>query len=208
MIILPRQIRAARALLDWTTEDLARRVGISKSAVSYIESGKNKPSGETLEAMIRAFLTEGVFFTAQGVELRDGFIERLEGKDGYMTVLEHARQVLQFQKSPEILFHCAVEDDLFDQALALEHAMRAEGVRIRKTVSGSGCKNPGFIADYRRIPEDYTETCRMKTVVYDKYTIQDLGDSLMRIHSARLAGIFRSQFEYWWQRGARLEPRP
>lgn len=85
--------------------------------------------------------------------------------------------------------------------------MRAEGIKIRKTVSGNNCKSPDFIGDYRRIPEDYTETCRMRTTVYDKYTIQDLGGSLMRIHSARLAGVFKSQFEYWWQKGAAIEPR-
>jgi len=205
MIILPNQIRAARALLDWTSEDLAKRIGISKSAISYIESGKNKPSGETLEAIIHAFMLENVFFTAQGVERRNNQIERFEGKDNYSAILEHAEQIVKFDPSPEILFHCATEEELAPAMLEKENAMRKAGIKIRKTVSGGSCRNPAYLDDYRRIPEEYTETCRMKTIVYKNYTVQDVGDMLMRIQSVRLADVFRSQFEYWWKKGDRIE---
>ena len=154
--------------------------------------------------MVRVFIAEGVFFTGRGVEIKDDIVEVLEGKDSYVIVLDHARKVLSSDATPEILFHCAKEDDLVPEALEREMSMRDAGFKIRKTISYSAPANKDYADDYRLIPDDYTETCRMKTIVYKNYVVQDLGDSLMRIRSNRLAGVFRSQFEYWWQKGEKI----
>ncbi|KQR69945.1 PAS domain-containing protein [Rhizobium sp. Leaf341] len=58
-------IRAARALLDWTIEDLACKAGVSVSSVSRLEG----PAGNTvrdhvLRSVVRAFEGEGISFTS------------------------------------------------------------------------------------------------------------------------------------------------
>jgi predicted transcriptional regulator len=38
----PAQIRAARAMLDWHQEDLAKLCGLSRGGIALIESGKTQ----------------------------------------------------------------------------------------------------------------------------------------------------------------------
>ena len=53
-MIAPEQRRAARAWLDWSQEDLARRAGVSLSTVRDFEKGRRVPIRNNLEAMRRA----------------------------------------------------------------------------------------------------------------------------------------------------------
>ena len=43
------QIRAARALLDWSQSDLADKAGLSQTGIARIENGTNQPNSSTLE---------------------------------------------------------------------------------------------------------------------------------------------------------------
>jgi DNA-binding XRE family transcriptional regulator len=69
----PAQIRAARALLDWTQADLAAKAGISPTSINTIEREKGDPKLSTVSAIRRALEEAGVEFTdgdAPGVRLR------------------------------------------------------------------------------------------------------------------------------------------
>ncbi|WP_082583203.1 helix-turn-helix transcriptional regulator [Mesorhizobium sp. Root695] len=60
--ILPEQLRAARALLDWTREDLANVSGITVRTLARIESSQTVPRQATLEALAAALETAGIEF--------------------------------------------------------------------------------------------------------------------------------------------------
>ena len=49
------QIKAARALLEWTQKDLARYSGISIAAIGKIESGAGNPRAETMQIIQQTF---------------------------------------------------------------------------------------------------------------------------------------------------------
>ena len=69
----PDTLRAARALLNWTREELARRAGLSPQLVQKIEDGKSKrPAHETVTRIIEAFLSAGVEFLDPGKPLPPG----------------------------------------------------------------------------------------------------------------------------------------
>jgi transcriptional regulator with XRE-family HTH domain len=53
----PEQCRAARALLDWTQEELAERAGVSRSTVRGFENGQHEPHRASA-TMIRAALEQ------------------------------------------------------------------------------------------------------------------------------------------------------
>lgn len=60
------QVRAARALLDWTQDDLAGAAGITPQTVRLLETGQRVPFDRTLRAMKSAFEGAGVTFVLEG----------------------------------------------------------------------------------------------------------------------------------------------
>ena len=76
-MITSGQIRAARALLDWSRDALARHSGVGISALMRLESSDGVPSGniKTFEAVQKAFEKAGIEFIGSpddgpGVRLR------------------------------------------------------------------------------------------------------------------------------------------
>ena len=76
MNFTPAQCRAARALLDWSQQDLATASAVATKTLADFEKGKRVPYDRTLAAVVAAFESAGVQFIDQngagpGVRLRD-----------------------------------------------------------------------------------------------------------------------------------------
>jgi transcriptional regulator with XRE-family HTH domain len=76
-MITSAQCRAARALLDWSQQDLATAAGVGLVTVHQLEAGISHPRNATLEVIKRALETAGVDFIDEngggpGVRLRKG----------------------------------------------------------------------------------------------------------------------------------------
>jgi predicted transcriptional regulator len=72
-MVIPAQIRAARALLGLSQVELAKMAGISPTALVNIETGASDPKTSTLTAIIGALESAGAAFTngdEPGVKLR------------------------------------------------------------------------------------------------------------------------------------------
>jgi transcriptional regulator with XRE-family HTH domain len=70
------QIRAARALLNWSQDDLASRANVSPRTLNYLEKEMRNPHKQTLDDIERAFADAGIEFVtsadgAVGVLLRE-----------------------------------------------------------------------------------------------------------------------------------------
>ena len=81
--IIPAQIRAARALVGLTQDDLASASGLPKRTIARIELAEVAPRQSTLSAIRTALEAAGVEFIAEngggaGVRLRKGDLERPE----------------------------------------------------------------------------------------------------------------------------------
>lgn len=76
--------RAARALLQWSTQDLAREAAVSPTTVNAIESGKEfRPS--SARKIVEAFATYNVEITngdGTGARLRLDGADVLAGREG------------------------------------------------------------------------------------------------------------------------------
>lgn len=59
-MIIPAQVRAARAMLGWRQADLARAAGISAIAIKSLERGLTEPRLSTVAAIERALAAAGV----------------------------------------------------------------------------------------------------------------------------------------------------
>ena len=60
-IITSDQVRAAKAFLRWSGEDLAEKSGVSLSSIRRVESAEGIPEGQNLKTLlsIKAALEEG-----------------------------------------------------------------------------------------------------------------------------------------------------
>ncbi len=63
-----RQIKAARALLDWSQADLAAASGVSEPTIKRLESSSGELGGrsETIEKIVAALENAGVSFIITG----------------------------------------------------------------------------------------------------------------------------------------------
>jgi len=71
-IIIPAQIRAGRALLDWSQDDLAKAADVALTSVRDIESQKRPPDSSTATAVRRAIENEGIEFLSGTGEFGPG----------------------------------------------------------------------------------------------------------------------------------------
>lgn len=62
MAITPAQCRAARALLDWTQDELAERAAVSRGTIRGFESSQHALQRSTASAILRALEAGGVSF--------------------------------------------------------------------------------------------------------------------------------------------------
>ena len=60
--ITPAQCRAARALLEWSQNDLAEQAGVGIITVHQLEAGTSQPRRATLDVIRRAFERASVEF--------------------------------------------------------------------------------------------------------------------------------------------------
>lgn len=76
-MITPAQLRAARALLDWSQQRLAEAANIGNATIRNFEAGRSAPQSATLTVLQQALETAGVIFVDEngegpGVRLRKG----------------------------------------------------------------------------------------------------------------------------------------
>ncbi|NBX66408.1 MAG: helix-turn-helix domain-containing protein [Proteobacteria bacterium] len=76
------QLKAARALLDWTQQDLAKAAGMHLNVINNIERGTTNPRQQTVERLKKALENSGiVFLGTRGVELTKQavVVQKIEG---------------------------------------------------------------------------------------------------------------------------------
>jgi predicted transcriptional regulator len=71
-MITARQIRAARALLGWSQQELADQAIVSLNAVTRLERGEVDPRVSTIEAVQKALTKAGVDFIPEDERKGEG----------------------------------------------------------------------------------------------------------------------------------------
>lgn len=72
------RIKELRLLHEWTQDDLAKRIQVTKSAISQYEHGARKPDQETLLALCDVFNVSADYLLGiEGVTMR--YVDPLEG---------------------------------------------------------------------------------------------------------------------------------
>jgi DNA-binding XRE family transcriptional regulator len=104
------QIKAARAMLDWSQYDLASATGLSNTTIGNLESGQMSPRGTTANVIRRTLEQAGLeFIDLEGVRLRRTDIVVYEGQrscdqlfdDMRHTIRERGGEVVALFRSPQ-----------------------------------------------------------------------------------------------------------
>ncbi|MCB9983349.1 MAG: helix-turn-helix domain-containing protein [Rhodospirillales bacterium] len=210
MLISADQIRAARALKNWSQSDLAERTGMAVPSIANIELGKQKPSAQTIAKIMEAFALAGIKFTSgDGVQKSYGDISVHEGTEGFrnfMTdVYETARdvggEIRLFNATPANWLKWLGEDWYFNF-----YAKRMQAIKDRFDFKITVKENDwDFIgknyAEYRWFPEKLFSEDASFYAYGDKLAFLDFKETSVRIivlHQKEFAAAFKALFNCNW----------
>lgn len=95
-IIRAGQIKAARAILDWSQEDLAQKTGLALNTIRNLETGSISPREKTVSVIRQAVEKAGLeFIEPAGVRLRMEEINVHHGPESHEMLLEDMLQTTQ-----------------------------------------------------------------------------------------------------------------
>lgn len=119
MLITADQIRAARALKNWSQTDLAERTGLAVPTIANIELGKQMPGKNTIEKIIDAFSIGGIdFLENEGVRKNTESVFTLAGKADFEKFYDLVYEVAKTQGGS--IYVSNVDEKFFDSSVSHE----------------------------------------------------------------------------------------
>lgn len=201
-----RQIRAARALLQWSQPDLAAAAGIAVSSVKAMENGTSTPRRETLEAIAAAFDAAGIdFCPPSGVRLKTDVVTVHQGRNAATELVNSILRYAPNAPSQEVCIigldeKLAREIDGQDMHRALSSRLGQAGVRERILIAEGVTEFERDEACYRWLPRD--GFCRNAPIyIYgDKVAVQSgtVKRQTIIIDAKPLAQHLRALFGVLW----------
>lgn len=207
-MIKPRQIKAARAYLNWGQEDLADATGISVTTICKIESGQQPPRHQTAKQIQDAFEKKGLEFTErEGIRVITKDVLDFQGPDSFeqflddvaQTVKDKGGEVIIALKSPDLF----LQSDMFSQSCVNKLNQLADVTNMRCLLSESLCSAKIIPSLHYRIASDMQIGAASYFVYGNKHAILLAeGDSSLRIvviNCTDLSLSYRKQFSTVWE---------
>jgi transcriptional regulator with XRE-family HTH domain len=184
------QIKAARALLNWTQKDLAVQANLNKAIIANYESGRNHALN-IKRAIYSALTSKGIKFVDGGV-LPQHVSTKLT--ESFLDVLNDVENTLGVG---DIFYrHNFDEKYLSNEEVRKIQQIEANGIKQYITTSKSVDFEPVLNKEHYRISPNSCFSASYNTMALSVENNQRLV-----ITSKRLAIMFKNQFEYWWKNG-------
>ncbi len=212
-MINAKQIRAARALLNWNQTQLADMAGVARSSIKNIENELTAPRADSAQAIQEAFENHGVeFLPGSGVRLRNEMVTVLEGPDANNKLLEDVYATMS-TCGGEVLITGLKEftdKNSQDYQRVAKHIERLARINVTERVLLEE-GDTDFISpweSYRWIPQKYFSTTPFQ-LYGDKLALISWGppQQIVIIENALFAASFRNLFNFAWDRAV-LPPKP
>ncbi|MEJ0061879.1 MAG: helix-turn-helix transcriptional regulator [Alphaproteobacteria bacterium] len=202
-MITGRQIRAARALLDMSQEELAAEAGLTAQGIRKIEDGTVQPRVGTITDITQVFAEHGVEFTDHdGVKMRDDAITMIEGDNVYVRLLDDVIHTLAGQEKAEALFACVVDSVSPEPVIENYRRLRRSGIKMRSLIREGDTAYYGHAKEYRCLPSRYFHNAAI--VIYgDKLATMILNteggdDSALVIRNRHVVTAQKNLFDFMW----------
>lgn len=205
MLITADQIRAARALKNWSQTDLAERTGLAVPTIANIELGKQMPGKNTIEKIIDAFAVAEITFTETGVEFDRNEIVSLVGWGKFKNLLIDVLKTLDEKppKEREFLVYSANDDLSTEDEIELYQEMHDSGIQHKRIISSKAKKVLYSLKWSRKIDMKYFDEQGAIFIYGNKiafYTSPhgDTEATTTIITNDRISSTFRKIFAYMW----------
>jgi transcriptional regulator with XRE-family HTH domain len=215
IFISPAQIRAARALLDWSQDELAVACKLSVATIRKLELGHISPRPLTIQTIRHVLEDSGLeFLEPEGVRHRPEDVTVYRGTEGLETFFDDLYQVAR-KKGGEFLCVCASEKPYLGPRGALVHTERMANIKDSVSVKCilTGDDTATFCdsySDYRWLSKHYVNS--VPFYVYDNrcsfFIFEvDPAPKIVMIQSPIMARAFRHQFYSMWEKATPLVER-
>jgi transcriptional regulator with XRE-family HTH domain len=203
-MITPEQIRAARALLDWSTAELARRTGLTVNGLNKIERGHVNAQRDTLDRVQSCFERAGIAFLGEnGLRRHDPIVTVYEGADFRRNIIADVYETLKRTGGEYLMAHAdetaAIEDLAWDFLQDQLSKRRKAGVTHRFLVR-EGDKNliPPYHT-YHEVPEAYFAPYPLE-IFGGKvgFSTRKYAPKAIVIDDARMTDCVRRLFDFVW----------
>lgn len=204
-MISPQQVRAARALLNWTQADLAARSGLSKAALIKLEQEQVVPRLSSLRFIQETFEAAGVEFTeGDGVRRRgEKFDFRIY--DGPHFVDQLDTLIERYLKPHDLLRGIGGYDKNFGKHTSSGDNNRFLSHTLKNRIECRFIAPEGFTdfgsdpAVYRFLPYETIGTIYF-TVYGDSLTINNWNPPAraLYIRNESIADAYKRQFDHLW----------
>ncbi|TAH32676.1 MAG: XRE family transcriptional regulator [Alphaproteobacteria bacterium] len=196
-----KQIRAARALLNWSREELAEQTGISVPALARAETGESQLRTTSAEKIKSSLEQAGVIFTdGSGVKLKTDLVQIYEGENCYLKLLEDFED-LNVKGEKEILFSSASEKRSTDEVIEKTRLLRKKGIKMRFLLEEGDTYIMGDLSEYRWMHKSLFSKGDVKLVYADKvaYLVSWMETPRVVVVSEKnIAEENRRAFEFIW----------
>lgn len=202
------QIKAARALLDWSQNDLAESIDVSLPTLRNIEKGGSAKL-ETLKKIKSVLELKGIEFGENdGVKRRSTVLRTLEGQEGYWKFYDDVYETVK-TSGGEILVS-NVDEREFDKWLGERWELQKNrmielskeqdfNIKILIKEGDRHFTVPEY-AEYKWTPKDrfseipfYVYGNKLAIILFEPQNV-----SISIINNPKIASAYKKQFEVMW----------
>ena len=201
----PELVRAARALLNWSQQELADNCGMDVTSIRYLETGKTNPSTKTVQKIETAFERASVGMGANGVKLIDNTIYEFKGDNWYLDLLDDVYETLMDQGGEFLVMFA---DDALSppEVNARYRKIRNLGhVKMRQLIEDGNEYILGAFPEYKYVPSKFFSNNVI--LIYGDKVAECTSDNTKAVvfNDEINAAAFKNIFEYMWTMGQQPE---
>ncbi len=206
MLITADQIRAARALKNWSQTDLAERTGLAVPTIANIELGKQMPGKNTIEKIIVSFETAGIEFLGErGVQKKEQTTQVFRGQAQFKQFYDVIYQSLK-DNNDEVLVGNVDEREFIknlDEETLQLHVERMKEIKSRYKILV--CEGDYFFpvttyAEYRWMNKEDFSSIPFYVFADKLAIILWLDEPLVfLINDAAATAVYREKFMGQWK---------
>ncbi|WP_269537074.1 helix-turn-helix domain-containing protein [Cerasicoccus fimbriatus] len=198
MSLTPKQLKAARAWMGWSLDDLVSRSGVNKNSIYRYENSRSDLSHDNKAKILGTFEAHRIKFTDNGLQEVTHTVQSLEGDDAYARLLDEIYS--QTAKGNEVLFFYGKDSVTPPECIEREKRLRDKGVKFRFLVEEGDTYLRYPLEEYRYIAKEHYSHAPF--LVFGEFTAfsnkegNEIQIAWLPHLTAALTGLFNASWEH------------